>query len=62
RTHLRFFTLHTIRDLFESTGYRVERVVEKRSYSALGKTLGALSLGQLHKFLTVQYVILARPA
>jgi 2-polyprenyl-3-methyl-5-hydroxy-6-metoxy-1,4-benzoquinol methylase len=59
-THLRFFTLEGIRNLFEQTGYTVEQVVGKRRASGKYKLLNVLAFGRLEQFLVKQYLIVAR--
>jgi 2-polyprenyl-3-methyl-5-hydroxy-6-metoxy-1,4-benzoquinol methylase len=59
RTHLRFFTKTTMRDLFESSGFQVERqepLKRAGSWPPL-RLLG--SLGE--EFRTIQYAVVARP-
>jgi 2-polyprenyl-3-methyl-5-hydroxy-6-metoxy-1,4-benzoquinol methylase len=52
RTHLRWFTPNTYRDLFESCGYRVDAVREHRPLTRKATALNALSLGRFkHLFM-----------
>jgi predicted TPR repeat methyltransferase len=61
RTHLRFFTRRSMRDLFESTGYevvRVEplRVTKPKSIGRVDQMLG----GAFTEFIAHQYAVVAR--
>lgn len=61
RTHLRFFTRHTIIQLFETTGYRPSIVGCNRSRSWKFTLLNLATLGLARPFSIVQYVVCARP-
>ncbi len=61
RTHLRFFTRHTIEQLFSSTGYSVEFVGYNRSRSWKFTLLETLTMGLARPFSIVQYIVVARP-
>lgn len=62
RTHLRFFTESTIRELFEDQGYRIEKMYGiNRSHSKFERMCNALSLGWLSDTLYLQYAVRAVP-
>ena len=56
RTHLRFFTQHTMRKLLADSGFRIKRVSANRSKSWKFTLLNILSLGLLRPFSVYQYV------
>ena len=58
KTHLRFFCKKNIIELFESTGYKIEKITFKLSPKR--KVLLKLSLGLLEEFLVVQYLVLCK--
>jgi 2-polyprenyl-3-methyl-5-hydroxy-6-metoxy-1,4-benzoquinol methylase len=58
KTHLRFFCKKNVIELFESTGYKIEKVTFKLSPKR--KFLLKLSLGLLEEFLVVQYLVLCK--
>jgi len=60
KTHLRIFTLHTIRGLFTQTGFQIELVKPNRDTSAKYKVVNIISFGLMRQFSIFQYVILAR--
>lgn len=63
KTHLRFFTLKGIYDLFESTGYNVIKVHRKLGKTGrLLKILNVLMMDYLKEFMVYQYIIIARAA
>jgi len=57
RTHLRFFTLKTIEDMFRETGYELKRVIKKKRCGKIMRLLNKLLLGGLIDFLAIQYRI-----
>jgi 2-polyprenyl-3-methyl-5-hydroxy-6-metoxy-1,4-benzoquinol methylase len=60
RTHLRFFTLHTIRNMFESCGYEIHLVERNRASGWKMILFRILTLGLGEFYSTVQYRIVAR--
>jgi len=62
RTHLRFFTENSIRDMFDSLGYEVEVLKGvTRTTHRTPKVVNALSLGWLSDSLYLQFGCRARP-
>lgn len=61
RTHLKFFTLHTITDMLESTGFQVERVEVNRSRTLKFRILDILTLPLGSRLSIYQYRLIARP-
>jgi len=61
RSHLRFFTLHTMREMLAETGYEILRRSENRSRNRLYDALVVCSLGLLKPFTVYQYLFVARP-
>jgi 2-polyprenyl-3-methyl-5-hydroxy-6-metoxy-1,4-benzoquinol methylase len=57
RTHLRFFTLKTIEDMFRETGFEIKKVIKKKRCSKTMKMINRLFLDRLVDFLVVQYRI-----
>ena len=57
RTHLRFFTIKTIQDMFQETGYEFKKLIKHRSGSKMVKLINRLALDVLVDFLVVQYRI-----
>lgn len=60
RTHLRFFTRHTMIKMLNECGYRVERVEANRSRSLLFTVGMILSLGLLARYNAYQYRFVCR--
>lgn len=60
KTHLRFFTLHTIRRMFHETGYLIQQVNTNRSISWKFKLLNLFSLGLMRQFSIYQYIVVAK--
>jgi len=57
RTHLRFFTLKTIEEMFRETGFEVKRVIKKKRCGKIMRLVNKLLLDGLIDFLVVQYRI-----
>jgi 2-polyprenyl-3-methyl-5-hydroxy-6-metoxy-1,4-benzoquinol methylase len=60
KTHLRFFCKKNIIELFEKTGYKVEKITFNLSTSSIRRPLLKLSFGLLEEFLVVQYLVVSR--
>ena len=60
RGHLRFFTLHTIRDLFAQAGLTLEHVGHRYRRSIWRELLCLATAGRARAFLTRQYLIVGR--
>jgi len=60
KTHLRFFCKKNIIELFEKTGYKVEKITFDLSTSPIRRPLLKLSFGMLEEFLVVQYLVVSR--
>ncbi|MGA9365099.1 MAG: class I SAM-dependent methyltransferase [Bacteroidota bacterium] len=60
RTHLRFFSLRTMKKMLEDQGFQVELVERRIVASRKLKFLNALCFGKLEEFIAWQYLIKAR--
>lgn len=58
RTHLRFFTLKTIENMFRETGFTIERVIKKKRCGPIMKWINRLVFDRLIDFLVIQYRII----
>ncbi len=60
RTHLRFFSLRSMKELVTSAGFEIVEIVPKIVASRKLRFLNVLFLGRLRDFLAFQYLIKAR--
>jgi 2-polyprenyl-3-methyl-5-hydroxy-6-metoxy-1,4-benzoquinol methylase len=60
RGHLRFFTLHTIRDLFAQAGLTLEHVGHRYRRSLWREMLCLVTAGRARAFFTRQYLVVGR--
>ncbi len=60
RGHLRFFTLHTIRDLFTQAGLTLEHVGHRYRRNWWREMLCLLTVGRARAFWTRQYLVVGR--
>ena len=58
RSHLRFFTLKTIEDMFRETGYEIKNLIKKKRCSKTMKFINRLVFNGLIDFLVLQYRII----
>jgi 2-polyprenyl-3-methyl-5-hydroxy-6-metoxy-1,4-benzoquinol methylase len=61
RTHLRFFSLRSMRELLAQGGFEAIRAEPHIIASRKVKILNALCFGRLEEFLAQQYILLAKP-
>jgi 2-polyprenyl-3-methyl-5-hydroxy-6-metoxy-1,4-benzoquinol methylase len=62
RTHLRFFTKHTIEQLFSSTGFTIQTIDYVRTDTLKHKLMRAMSFGLLRPYSIFQFLIVAKHA
>jgi 2-polyprenyl-3-methyl-5-hydroxy-6-metoxy-1,4-benzoquinol methylase len=60
RTHLRFFSLRTMKKMLADQGFQIEQIQPRIVASRKMKFLNALCLGMLNEFVAWQYLIKAR--
>jgi 2-polyprenyl-3-methyl-5-hydroxy-6-metoxy-1,4-benzoquinol methylase len=60
KTHLRFFTLSTMRKMIHEAGFEIFKISTNRSNSWKFKLLNVFSLGILKEFAVYQYILAAR--
>ncbi len=60
RSHLRFFTLHTIQKMFSDSGYEIIKIAYNRNKSLKMKIFNLMTIGLLKKFSIFQFLILAK--
>jgi 2-polyprenyl-3-methyl-5-hydroxy-6-metoxy-1,4-benzoquinol methylase len=58
RTHIRFFTHQTARELMEQAGFQIES--ESSTMGSKSKLLNGATLGLFHRFLAMQYLFAGR--
>ena len=60
KTHLRFFTLHTMKKMFQAAGFEILKKDENRSRSWKFRLLNLISLGLLKPLFVYQYLFVVR--
>lgn len=60
KTHLRFFTLNTIKKMFDETGYEILKIDYNLNSGWKLNLLNKITLGRLTPFSVFQYLILAK--
>lgn len=60
RTHLRFFTLHTMKKMFDDCGLRIENISSNRSVSLKFRLANVITLGLFKPFSVYQYIFLLK--
>jgi len=58
-THLRFFAVKSIKEMFKNTGFEIIKIKHIISASRVKKVLNVLLFGALLDYITEQYIILA---
>ncbi len=59
-SHLHFFTLHTIKKMFEDCGFKITDIQDKKGENIAFKTMNFLSLSLLKHYSIYQYIITAK--
>ena len=59
-THLRFFTLKSLKEMFFESGYEIEKLIYKISGSRVMKILNKILLGAPKEFLAEQFLLIAK--
>ncbi|MBI3587560.1 MAG: class I SAM-dependent methyltransferase, partial [Ignavibacteriales bacterium] len=62
KTHLRFFTLHTIKKMLSETGFQITKIDTNWGGSWKSRLFNICTLGLLQKFLIYQFLITAKKA
>lgn len=62
RTHLRFFTLKSIKDMFAAADFRIKRIERRIGASKMRKALNRLFFNTLRDSMTEQYIVVAGKA
>ena len=60
KTHLRFFTLHTMKKMFEETGFEIQRIENNRSISLKFKIANIITFGLFKPFSIYQYIFILK--
>jgi len=60
RTHLRFFTIKSIKEMFEQNGYKIVKMIKEPSCGRLKKLINKILFNVLIDLLVVQYKFVAK--
>lgn len=61
KSHLRFFTLHTIKKMFTECDYEIVKIDYNKNESLKVKLFNLITFGLFKKFTIFQYLIVAKP-
>lgn len=57
KTHLRFFTLHTIKKMFDDCGFSIKKIISKKGNNWKFQVLNTISFGLLSPYSIYQYLL-----
>ncbi len=60
KTHLHFYTLHTMKKMFTETGFEIQRIENNRSISLKFKIANIITFGLFKPFSIYQYIFVLR--